>query len=301
MPILHAIILGITQGLAEFLPISSSGHLKLVPWLFGWNDFGARPEFESIFDVALHMGTLIGAIAYFRSDLISLARAGVGALVNGRSKKEVSATTETSVRPATVDVVEHPNRENEARLAWLLLLSVIPAAVMGALFEDYFAKIGEAEWAIGLLLIVFGLVLLWADRLGGDRSADDFRWRDALLMGGAQALALQPGVSRSGVTITMARKIGFQRDSAARLSFLMSLPVIAGAGIFKGLDIISAGGIPTDMRAAFLAGVITSGITGWIAVWGTLRLVRTRTFAPFVVYRVIVGVGVLVIAASSFR
>ncbi len=305
MPIIHAIILGITQGLAEFLPISSSGHLQLVPWLFGWDDFASRPAFESIFDVALHMGTLLGAIAYFRRDLVSLAIAGMGALTkggpSGRTKEDAIATTETSVHPSAVEFVDGPSPKDEARLAWLLVVSVIPAAIMGALFEEYFAKIGEAEWAIGLLLIVFGLVLLWADRLGGDRPAHDFRWRDALLMGGAQALALQPGVSRSGVTITMARKLGFQRDGAARLSFLMSLPVIAGAGVFKGLDLVSQGGVPADLRVAFVAGMVSSGLTGWVAVWGTLRLVRTRTFTPFVIYRLIVGAGVIVIAASSFR
>ncbi|CAN5759466.1 hypothetical protein BH20ACT1_BH20ACT1_09470 [soil metagenome] len=153
---------------------------------------------------------------------------------------------------------------------------------------------------MGLLLAVFGLVLLWADRLGGSRTADGFHLRDALVMGGAQALALQPGVSRSGVTITAARRLGFDREAATRLSFLMSLPIIAGAGLYKGLDLVG-GGIPAVFGAAFAWGMAASAVTGWLAVWATLRLVRTRTFTPFVVYRVVVGLGVIVLVVTGLR
>lgn len=307
MPILHAIVLGIVQGLSEFLPISSSGHLELVPWLFGWDDFAARPELETTFDVALHLGTFAGAVAYFRDDLVRLARGGITTLrTRSWTSRTPAATTETSVAPAAAG--PSPASEtlagapaDDGRLAWLLLASAVPAAIAGALFADAFAGIGEIEWLVGLLLAVFGLVLLWADRLGGQRSADGFTVRDALTMGLAQALALQPGVSRSGVTITAARRLGFGRESAARLSFLMSLPIIAGAGIYEALGLLGEGGIPAGFAAAFAAGMVASAVTGWLAVWGTLRLVRTRTFTPFVIYRVVVGLGVVVVAVTGLR
>ncbi|CAN5186106.1 undecaprenyl-diphosphate phosphatase [soil metagenome] len=307
MPLLHAIVLGIVQGLSEFLPISSSGHLELVPWLFGWDDFAGRPELETTFDVALHLGTFAGAVAYFRTDLVRLARGGLKALRHeGRRARVGGATTETSVPPSPVRP-SSPAEEglgqpaDDGRLAWLLVASAMPAAIAGALFADAFAGIGEIEWLVGLLLAVFGLILLWADRLHGARSADDFRLRDAITMGLAQALALQPGVSRSGVTITAARRLGFGRESAARLSFLMSLPIIAGAGLYEGVGLIGEGGIPAGFGAAFAAGMAASAVTGWLAVWGTLRLVRTRTFTPFVIYRVVVGVGVIALVATGLR
>jgi undecaprenyl-diphosphatase len=299
VPILHAIVLGIVQGLAEFIPISSSGHLVFVPWLFGWDDFAGNESLQKTFDVALHIGTLAGAIAYFRNDLLSLARA---ALLPGRQHVRVPATPEEPAGPEG----DQPgavirSAENERRLAWMLVASAIPAALTGAVLADTIEENTDQIWLIAVMLIVFGGVLLWADRLVGDRPTDDFRLRDALLMGAGQALALQPGISRSGVTITVGRRIGFSRDAAARLSFLMSLPIIGGAIVFKGIDVFSEGGIPADMRAAFAAGIIASGITGWIAVWGTLKLIQTRTFAPFVVYRVIVGAGLLLVLATGLR
>lgn len=270
MPLLHAIVLGLVQGLSEFIPISSSGHLQLVPWLFGWEDFVGRADLERSFDVALHLGTLVGAIAYFRADIARYLRAGF---------------TEP--------------KGDDGRVAWLLVISAIPAAIVGAVLQDQFTELAEAEWVIGALLIVFGFVLLWADRLHGHRAREDFTLRDALLVGAAQSLALTPGVSRSGVTITTARRLGFDRDAAARLSFLMSLPVIAGALLWEGKDLI--GDFPPGFGPAFAWGIAASAVSGWFAVWATLRLVRSRTFTPFVVYRVVAGAAVLVIAASSFR
>jgi undecaprenyl-diphosphatase len=253
--------------------------------------------------VALHLGTFVGAVAFFRTDLLRLARGGLGTLRPRRLRAPtgVAASTETSVPPAPPGSgAVPPTTDDDGRLAWLLLASAVPAAIAGALFEDVFAGIGDVEWLVGLLLAVFGLVLLWADRLGGSRTADGFRLRDALVMGGAQALALQPGVSRSGVTITAARRLGFDREAATRLSFLMSLPIIAGAGLYKGLDLVG-GGIPAGFGAAFAWGMAASAVTGWLAVWATLRLVRTRTFTPFVVYRVVVGLGVIVLVVTGLR
>ncbi|MCU1485925.1 MAG: uppP [Actinomycetia bacterium] len=298
MPILHALVLGIVQGLSEFLPISSSGHLRLVPWLLGWNDFDARPHLEKTFDVALHLGTLIGAVAYFRHDLVRIARGGLSTLRPRRRAVDPAGTT-MSIGVAPAPGPEAPYGD-EGKLAWLLLASAVPAAILGALLNDQVDKLAEHEWLIGLLLIVFGFVLLWADRLGGRRTADTFSLRDALVMGGAQALALAPGVSRSGATITAGRWAGLDRDSTARLSFLMSLPIIAGALLLEGAK-LAKDGMPHGFAAAFAVGIVASGITGYAAVWGTLRLIRTRTFTPFVVYRVLIGAGVLVIAATSFR
>jgi undecaprenyl-diphosphatase len=272
VPILHAIILGIVQGLTEFLPISSSGHLILVPWLFGWDDFAGDPGLEKTFDVALHIGTLVGAVAYFRHDLVRLAGAAF-----------------------------RQPRSPDGRLAWLLLVSTVPAAITGALLADFIEEETGAIWLIGVMLIVFGLILYWADRLPGDRPIGEYHLKDALTMGVGQALALQPGVSRSGVTITVGRIRRFNRDAAARISFLMSLPIIAGAIVFSGVDVMGEGGIPTDFVAPFLWGIIASGVSGWFAVWATLRIVRTHSFTPFVIYRVALGVLVLVLAATPWR
>ena len=266
MPILHAIVLGITQGLSEFLPISSSGHLRIVPWFFGWDDFAGHVSLEKSFDVALHLGTLIGAVAYFWSDIVRYLRAGF--------RRGALSTT-------------------DGRLAWLLVASSVPAAITGALFADFIERKTGYIWLIALMLILFGLVLGWADRRKGDREIDDVRLRDALWIGLGQAVALQPGVSRSGVTMTVGRLRGLGRDGAARFAFLMSLPITAGALVFKAVDVASEGGVPDGFVGPFAWGIVASGLTGWLAVWGTLRIIRTRTFAPFVAYRTILGVAVL--------
>jgi undecaprenyl-diphosphatase len=270
--ILHAIVLGITQGLSEYLPISSSGHLVLVPWLFGWDDFAGNPSLEKTFDVALHVGTLVGATAYFRKDLVRITRAAFLA-----------------------------PKSSDGRLGWLLLLSALPAAVTGALFADAIEDNTDQIWLIAVMLIVGGLLLALADGTRGKRTIDEVGLKDALTMGVGQAIALQPGVSRSGVTITVGRFVGLGRDGAARFAFLMSLPITAGAVLFKWFDVQGEGGIPADFRAPFAWGIVASAITGYIAVWGTLRLLRTKSFAPFVVYRLVLGASVLLLLATSFR
>jgi undecaprenyl-diphosphatase len=270
--ILHAIVLGIAQGLAEYLPISSSGHLVLIPWLFGWDDFANDESLKKTFDVALHLGTLGGAITYFRSDIRRLVRAAI------------------------LD----PKRK-DGRLAWMIALSAVPAAVTGALLSDYIEERTDQIWLIAVMLIVGALGLAWADGALGKRTIDEVTRRDALVMGFGQAIALQPGVSRSGVTMTAGRFMGLGRDAAARFAFLMSLPITAGALVFKFIDVQGDGGVPNDAKAAFAAGIITSAITGYIAVWGTLKIVRSRSFAPFVLYRIILGVAVLGILSTPWR
>ena len=279
MPILHAIVLGLVQGFSEFLPISSSGHLLLVPWLFGWEDFSG-PNGDSVkktFDVALHLGTFFAVLGYFWRDVVVYVREGTR-LVFSRQ------------RPTTV----------EGRLAWLFVLATVPAAAVGAVFEDVIDTTLGTPLIIAFSLIFFGLLLAWADRLGGQRDLEAFKAPDALKVGIAQTLALNPGTSRSGITITAARWLGFNRDAAARISFVMSLPVIAGAVVVKSAGLFT-GEVDSDLYIPMIVGIVTSGISGWIAVWGTLRWIRTRSFMPFVIYRVGLGILVLILIAAGVR
>lgn len=275
MSIFEAIVLGIVQGFSEFLPISSSGHLLLVPWLFGWE--ALDPSDKKAFDVALHVGTLFAVVGYFRKDLATYIREGAKAVFRRQE-------------PVTP----------EGRLAWLLALSTVPAALVGAFFESWIDESLGTPTIIGISLILFGGVLWWADRTLGHRKLEQFAPRDALLVGAAQALALNPGTSRSGITMSAARFLGFDRDAAARISFLMSIPVIVGAVVFKMANLV-ADGVPEDLVVPMIVGIITSGISGWVAVWGTLKLIRTRSFTPFVIYRVVLGVVVLLIVATGLR
>ena len=275
MSILQAIVLGIVQGLSEFLPISSSGHLVLTRWFLGWDE--QPDDIAKAFDVALHFGTFVAVVLYFRDDLVRYVREGVRLIWNRE-------------RPIDAD----------GRIAWLLVVATLPAALVGALFEDWIdARLGTPV-PIAISLILFGALLWWADRAAGRRTVDDFHAKDALLVGAAQALALNPGTSRSGITMTAARQIGFDRDAAVRISFLMSLPVIAGAVVLKVGGLI-VDGLPDDFLVPMIVGVVTSFAAGLAAVWGTLRLVRTSSFTPFVIYRVALGVIVLVVAAGGWR
>ena len=277
MSVLHAIILGIVQGLSEFLPISSSGHLILVPELFGWNELTSNPSLNKTFDVALHLGTLVAAVWYFRRDVWRYL---------------LAALQTVKVRKVTT---------TDERLAWLLLLSAVPGAIVGALFGSTIEEELGDPILVGVMLIVFGFVLLFVDRLGGDRPSDDFRRRDAVIMGLAQAVALQPGVSRAGVTMTAGRWLKFDRAAAARLSFLMSIPIIAGAGLYKGAEVIGGRGIPSGFIAPFIWGTIAAAVSGFLAIAWLLRYLQTNSFMPFVIYRWVVGGAVIVIFATGLR
>jgi len=274
--IFHAIVLGLVQGLTEFLPISSSGHLILAPWLFGWNDFNDI-EIQRAFDAALHLGTLVAVLFYLRADLVPYVREGL-------------------------KVVVAPKKANKTigRRAWMFVLSAVPAGIAGALAENWITEKLGTPALIAISLMLFGVVLVWADRQTGTRDLDSFSTRDALLIGAAQVLALNPGTSRSGITITAARKFGFSRDAAARVSFLMSVPVIGGAVLLK-LTKLASDGIPDGLLVPMIVGIVSAGISGWIAMWGMIRLLRSRSFTPFVLYRFVAGIGVLSILATSFR
>lgn len=276
MSIFHAIVLGLVQGLTEFLPISSSGHLILAPWLFGWNDFNDL-AIQKAFDTSLHLGTLIAVLFYLRSDLVPYVREGIRVVVAPKS--------------ANIAV---------GRRAWMFVLSAIPAGIAGAIAEDWITEKLGTPALVAISLMLFGAVLVWADRQSGTRDLDSFSTRDALLIGAAQVIALNPGTSRSGITITAARKFGFSRDAAARVSFLMSVPVIGGAVLLK-LAKLANDGIPKGFITPMIVGVIAAGISGWFAMWGMIRLLRSRSFTPFVMYRFVAGISVLALLASSFR
>jgi undecaprenyl-diphosphatase len=265
------------QGLSEFLPISSSGHLIIVPQLLGWHELNSDNSLNKSFDVALHLGTLVAALWYFRRDVWKYVRAFVASL-RARSVKTL-----------------------DQRLAWLLLLSAIPGGIAGALLESTIEDTLGDPVLIGVNLVVFGLILLWADQSGGRRGDDDFRSRDAAAMGVAQALALAPGVSRSGVTISAGRWCRFSREAATRLSFLMSIPIIGGAALYTGIKLARDGGIPAGYGSAFFWGTVTAAVSGFFAIAVLLRYVRTHSFLPFVIYRVVLGVIVIVVFATGVR
>lgn len=272
MSVFQAFVLGLVQGFSEFLPISSSGHLLLTRWVFGWDELD-----ESIaksFDVALHLGTLVAVVSYFRSDVGRYIGAGV-----------------RSLRVRRLDA--------DGRIAWLLLAATVPAALTGALLEDWIDGSLGTPVVIACSLIGFGLLLGWADRCPGDREIDDLEFKDAAIIGTAQIFALNPGTSRSGITMTAARADRFTRDAAARISFLLSIPVIAGAVVLKFGGLLADW--PEGLLAPMLVGVATSAVSGWVAVWGTIKLLRTHSFMPFMVYRVVVGVAILVVVAAGWR
>lgn len=276
MPILHAIVLGLVQGLSEFLPISSSGHLLLVPWAFGWNDLDDA-SIKKAFDVALHLGTLVAVVGHYRRDVVGYVRDGVLTMVRRD-------------RPTTP----------QGRMAWLLVMASVPAALVGVALETWIDDTLGKPWIIAVSLVAFGLVLAWADRRRGARTFDEISLRDAAVIGAAQVLALNPGTSRSGISMSAAMARGLDRAAAARFSFLLSIPVTAGAVVVKVGGLVSDG-IPDGLVVPMIVGVVTAGLSGWLAVWGLMRLIRTSSFDGFVAYRMLLGAGVLVALASGWR
>jgi undecaprenyl-diphosphatase len=273
----QAIVLGIVQGLTEFLPISSSGHLLLVPWLFNWHFLLENPDLNKTFDVALHLGTFVAVVAYFWREIVRL----LGAWVRSIARRSLA--------------------EPEGRLAWLLIVSTIPAALVGVLFEDFITERLGKPWMIGVAMILFAGVMYLIDHVAKlDRDMDDLSWFDALLIGVAQALALFPGVSRSGITMMTGLVLRLDRESAARYSFLMSIPVIGGAAAFKGLE-IARDGLPPDTATPFLAGMVAAALSGLAAIWFVLAYLKRHNFNLFVVYRIVVGAGVLILIAAGVR
>jgi undecaprenyl-diphosphatase len=273
--ILQAIVLGLTQGVTEFAPISSSGHLILVPWLFDWSILD-DPNLNKTFDVALHVGTLVGALAYFRREVWRY----LVALVQSVRARSITTT--------------------DQRLAWALVIGTIPGAVAGAVFEDLIQEHLGQPWLIAVVLALFGVVLYLVDlRAPQDRSVDDLTVRRGGVLGLAQALALQPGVSRSGVTMTAGRLMGLDRESAARFSFLLAMPIIAGAGLYKGLDLVQTGF--QGYASEFFWGFVSSALSGFLVIWGLLSYLRSHDFRIFMIYRLAVAALVLGVIALGIR
>jgi undecaprenyl-diphosphatase len=273
---LEALLLGVVQGLTEFLPISSSGHLILVPWLLDFRYLEQHDEFNKTFDVALHAGTLLAVLAYFRVEIAVLLRSAV-----------------TSVRKRRIT-------EPSERLAWLIALATFPAAAIGAVATDTIENDLGEPWQIAILLAVFGVLLWLADRLPQRREMEQLSWRGALGIGLAQAVALAPGTSRSGVTITAGRFLGLTRDAAARFSFLMLAPVTLGAVLFKGVE-VARDGLPPDSAGPVIVGIASAAISGFAAIWVLLRYLRTHGYGIFVWYRLIAASMVLLLIATGAK
>jgi len=273
----QALVLGLVQGFTELLPISSSGHLILVPWLGDWTYLEEHDSFNQTFDVALHLGTLIAVVAYFRHDVKNLTLAWL------RSVRRRSITTQ------------------DEKIAWLVAVATVPAAVIGAVGESFIADHLGEPWQIAILMAFFAIVLYIADRTPQRRDIGDLGLGTAFGVGLAQTLALMPGVSRSGITISAGRFLGLDRDSAARFSFFLLIPITLGAVLFKGLTDVVFGDLPSGSTGPFVVGTIAAAVGGLAAISLLLGYVRRHTYTVFVVYRLIVAAIVLLLIASGAR
>jgi undecaprenyl-diphosphatase len=264
LPLYQAIVLGVIQGLTEFLPVSSSAHLALAPWAFGWEEPGLA------FDVALHIGTLVAVLWYFRREWVELARAAIEVVTTRRLASE------------------------RTRRLRLLVIGTVPGAAIGYVLQKQAETVLRAPALTATTLIGMGVILWLVDsRARSDREISTMGMRDAVLIGLAQAAAIVPGVSRSGATITAGRALGYDRAGAATFSFLMSMPITAAAAALKA---------PEALRAAdltpVLGGMIAAAASGWIAIAVLLKFVRRSSFGVFAVYRVMIGLGVLLLIWS---
>jgi undecaprenyl-diphosphatase len=267
--LVQALVMGVVQGLTEFLPVSSSGHLIVVPFLFGWHD----PFLDSLaFSVMLHLATLLALLLYFRADWLRLVPAGLAAIRDRSFRGD-------------------PDR----RLAWLLLASTIPASIVGVLLNDPIETAFRSPGLVAVTLTVGAAILWLADRLGQRaKGVDDVSFPVAIGIGVAQALALVPGISRSGISISAARFAGLDREAAARFAFLMATPITAGAGAWETLKIIrGAAGVDVAIEP-LLVGMAAALVSGVAAISLTLRYVRTHPLTLFAIYRVALAVLVLV-------
>jgi undecaprenyl-diphosphatase len=282
--ILRAIILGILQGVTEFIPISSSAHLVFVPWLFGWTD---EPVLTSLaFDVALHLGTLAALLWYFAADWARLFRAGINSVIERK-------------------IGSDPDR----RVAWVIVIGSIPGVIAGILFEDQVNNLfhtpntpmrPSAMIAMAVVIALFGAVMLLAERLAQHtRGMDQLNLKDALVIGTAQALAIFPGVSRSGATITAGLAMGLERPTAARFSFLLSAPIMAGAGAKSLLDVfgsVEGGLLPSSELILFLVGFVAAAVSGYLCIKFLLRYLQQHPINIFAYYRWAVAILLTIVA-----
>ena len=284
MPIYQAVVLAIVQGLGEFIPVSSSGHLILVRRLLGWNELS--PAHELTFDVALHFGTLLSVLFYFRRTWIQILRAAFGGKVVRFSE---AGGTDTNLTP--------DEQKEERMLLWFLAIATIPGAIAGKLLEhsaeDYFR---EHVVLIAGALIVVALLMWLGEKVSKlDKPLTRISFLDSLIVGFAQAFALIPGVSRSGSTITAGLFCNMSREAAVRFSFLLSTPIIAGAALLKAHELHKEG-LPAAMHAPFIVGIIVSALVGYAAIAWLIRYLQANSLKAFIIYRIVVGVVVIALA-----
>jgi len=274
MEILKIIILGIVQGATEFIPVSSSGHLVIIPWLLGW---ARDPEASLLVETVLHWGTLLAILIVFWRDFWQMIVAVLKSIVN-RSLAD-----------------------NQARLGWALVIGSIPAAILGLLFKDFVESLFASPAAAGGFLLVTGTLLLGSELMARRqkefRALNEISWRDSILIGCAQALALAPGISRSGTTIAAGLGLGIRRDDAARFSFLLGTPVFFGAGLLQILDALAVDSSQiTEQWLVLTIGFVVSAVTGFLAIRFLLNYLRDNPLYPFAIYCFVVGVAVLLYA-----
>jgi len=273
----QAFTLGLVQGFTELLPISSSGHLILVPWLGQWHYLEDHPDFNKTFDVALHLGTLVAVVVYFWEEVVTFTIAWF------RSVGKRAITTP------------------DEKIAWMVFFATIPAALFGALGEETIEKHLGQPWQIAINLAVFGIILWIADRSAQTRKLEDIGLGMGFLIGSAQLIALMPGVSRSGITITAGRFLKLDRDSAARFSFFLLVPIVFGAVLYKGLKHLVFGSLPSGWEGPFLVGTIASAGAGLIAIDLLLGYVRRHDYSLFVIYRLALAAAIAIIIVTGVR
>ena len=275
MPIYQAVVLALVQAATEFLPISSTAHLILVPWLLGWDDPGL------LFDIAVHLGTLVAVLGYFAKTWVRL-----GFLAFGRR------VLEPAPHEPDHDLYANP------RLFLFLVAATFPAAIAGLLLEDHVETTFRSPHVIGFMLIAIAGVIWWGERRGRLRhDLDRVSLADAMVIGCSQAVALIPGTSRAGITIAAALLRGLRRPAAARFSFLLSSPIIAGASCKAAYDAWAHGGIAPELQAPFAAAVLVSAVSGYAVIAFFLRYLQRATMRLFIYYRVIFGIMVLALAS----
>jgi undecaprenyl-diphosphatase len=273
----QALVLGIVQGATELLPVSSSGHLILVPWAAGWHYLEEHPDFNKTFDVALHLGTLVAVVIYFRHEVGRLIAAWVRSVVHREIVTE------------------------DQRVAWYVAIATVPAAIVGAAGESFIEDHLGDPWQIAIAMAFFAVLLWLADRVPPQRGIPDIGYGGAVGIGIAQCIALLPGVSRSGITITAGRFMRLDRDSAARLSFLLLIPVVFGASVLKGVKDVLLGGLPSGSAGPFIVGMIAAAVVGLFAIWALLGYVRRHTYTVFVVYRLVLAAVILIVIGAGWR
>ncbi len=267
MNALHALVLGIIQGLTEFLPVSSSGHLVLVPWILGWE----APKL--VFDTTVHWGTLLAVVVYFWKDLVNLIVAGWKGLV------------------------KFSLADPEARLAWGIVVATIPGALAGALLDKWFESLFQKPMYVGAALLVTASILFLSEKIGHrTRDTGSINWLDAILIGTAQAFAIIPGISRSGTTMSTGLARNLKRDVAARYSFLLSIPIIFGAGLFKLKDLAETG-VTENEATVLIVGFVAAAISGYLAIDFLMKFVRSKPFYVFAAYCFLAGIFALAFGA----